>query len=377
LLVVMFLAATYFEIIFQMAALFLQSELKSSLYVTAYGGRAFLSLALNAIFAFVFHLGLFGIALATLIHTISATAAVGYYSLSKTGLHFRNDKIRGMLRFGLPLVPGALAMFVLNNGDRYFLNIFSTRAEVGIYSVGYKLAAATSTLVLMPFLKIWSVKMVDVCRREDGPIVMGKIATLLTGACIFVTLGMSLFAPYLLRILTSSPTYEAAVPIIPIVGLSYVFYAWSVVMDSAFYVTKRTELKPLALLISCAVILPLYYFLIKSFGMMGAAWATLVGFGVFAGVTYAVGQRVYRAQYEFGRMLLVLAAAVVALFLATWSGAVSWRNFGLRTLLLVVFLVVVWKFIVDSVERSFVSEQWQKLLSRSNNAERANSVQAP
>lgn len=219
--------------------------------------------------------------------------------------------------------------------------------------------------------------MVDVCRRDDGPILMGKIATLLTGACIFVTLGMSLFAPYLLRILTSSPTYEASVPIIPIVGLSYVFYAWSVVMDSAFYVTKRTELKPFALLISCAVILPLYYFLIKSFGMMGAAWATLAGFGVFAAVTYAVGQRVYRAQYEFGRMLLVLAAAAAALFFAGWSSAVSWSNFGLRALLLALFLVVVWKFIVDSMERSFVWHQWGQLVSRFSNDRRTNSAGAP
>src|ERR1700742_30056 len=71
-LVVMFLVATYFEIIFQMSALFLQSELKSTLFVTAYTSRALMSLGLNSLFAFVFHMGLFGIALATLIQTITA-----------------------------------------------------------------------------------------------------------------------------------------------------------------------------------------------------------------------------------------------------------------------------------------------------------------
>ena len=361
-LVVMFLLATYAEIIFQMSALFLQSEVRSSTYVALYTGRAFLSLILNAIFAFVFHMGLFGIALATVIHTSLAAVISATITLRTTKLHFRSDKIKGMLRFGLPLVPGALAMFVLNNGDRYFLNAYSTKAEVGVYSVGYKLAAATSTLVLVPFLKLWSVRMVEVSRREDGPRVIGVIATFLTAACMFVTLAMSLFAPYLLLMLANR-SYAEAVPIIPIVGLSYVLFAWTVVMDSSFYVTKRTELKPVALLISCAVILPLYMVLIKNYGMMGAAWSTFAGFSTFATVTYIVGQRVYRAQYEFGRMAMILAIATGTFFLSRWTTGLSYLNFGLRLLLMAGFLGVVWSIALTREERGFATEQ-VKLLAR-------------
>jgi O-antigen/teichoic acid export membrane protein len=363
LLVVMFLAATYAEIIFQKSALFLQSEVKSGTYVALYSGRAVLSLILNALFAFVLHLGLFGIALATLIHTSLAAVIAATITLRTTKLHFRADRIKSMLRFGLPLVPGALAMFVLNNGDRYFLNAYATKAEVGVYSVGYKLAAATSTLVLVPFLKLWSVRMVEVSRRPDGPKVIGTIATFLTAACMFVTLAMSLFAPYLLLLLANR-TYEQSVPIIPIVGLSYVLFAWTVVMDSSFYVTKRTELKPIALLISCAVILPLYVVLIKNYGMMGAAWSTLAGFGTFATVTYIVGQKVYRAEYEFGRMASVLAMAAGTLFLSRWTVGISYLNFGLRLVLVLGFLGIVWVAALTNEERGFAREQFRTVVAR-------------
>lgn len=355
-LVVMFLVATYFEIIFQMSALFLQSELKSSLFVGAYASRAFFSLGLNTLFAFVFHMGLFGIALASLIHTITAAVAVAGYTLSRTGLHFRRDRIKGMLKFGLPLVPGGFAMFVLNNGDRYFLNAYSTQAIVGVYAVGYKLAAATSTLVLMPFLKLWSVKMVDVSRRKDGPELIGTIATMVTGACIMVTLGLSLFAPYILLVLGKN-SYEAAVPLVPIVGCSYVLYAWTVVMDSSMYVTKRTDLKPIALVSSCIVILPIYYFLIRQWGMMGAAWATFAGFSVFAAIDYAMAQRVYRVHYQFGRMLKILAIGAVTLLASIWSPKISVTDAAVRLLLMVASAAAMWMWVMHENEQGFVKQE--------------------
>jgi O-antigen/teichoic acid export membrane protein len=362
-LVVMFVAATYFEILFQMSALFLQSELKSSLFVSAYSTRAFLSLGLNSLFAFVFHLGLFGIALAAVIHTVTAALVVAGYTLSRTGVHFRSDRIKGMLKFGLPLVPGGFAMFILNNGDRYFLNAYSTEAIVGIYAVGYKLAAATATLVLMPFLKLWSVKMVDVSRRDDGPELIGTIATMVTGACIMVTLGLSLFAPYLLLLLGKS-SYEAAVPVIPVVGCSYVLYAWTVVMDTSLYVTKRTDLKPVALISSCAVILPIYYFLIRQWGMMGAAWATLVGFSVFAAIDYRMAQRVYRVRYQFGRMLKVLVIAASAWLLSLWAQRISTGDVAIRVLLMLAALTAVWIVVVHKDEQQFIKREIATVRSR-------------
>ncbi len=363
LIVNMFLAASYFEIIFQMSALFLQSELKSTLFVGAYSGRAFLSLGLNALFAFVFHMGLFGIALAAVIQTFTAAAVVAGYTLGKTGLHFRGDRIKGMLRFGLPLVPGGFAMFVLNNGDRYFLNAYSTEAIVGIYAVGYKLAAATSTLVLIPFLKLWSVKMVDVSRRPDGPKMIGSIATMVIGATTFVALSITLFAPYVLLVLGNN-SYQAAVPIIPIVGCSYILYAWTVLMDTSLYVTKRTDLKPVGLISSCVVILPAYYFLIRHFGMMGAAWATLAGFSVFALINYNIAQRVYRVQYEFGRMIKVVAIAGAALLASMWSQSTSFTHLGFRIVLVLAFLLSVWVLVIRQEEKAFAIAQWQSGLSK-------------
>ena len=46
-----------------------------------------------------------------------------------------------MNRFGLPLVPAALALWVINLIDRLFINGFKGQAEVGIYSLAVRIAS--------------------------------------------------------------------------------------------------------------------------------------------------------------------------------------------------------------------------------------------
>ena len=307
--VLLILAATYFEMLFQMAVLYLQSELRSGLYVAAHVSRLLFALILNLVLVYWFRLGLMGILWATLIHTsVSALVLLGYM-FSRTGRAFHRGLLREMLRFGLPLLPASAIGFFFNNGDRYFLNAFGSSAEVGIYGLGYKLGMLSLLLILMPFGKIWSVTMVDISTSTDGPRRMGRIATLLMTACAVSVLGLSLFGPYLVSIMAPS-AYSAASKVIPIVGFAYLFYSWTMVMDGSFYITKRTVYKPIILAVSSLAMAALYWGMIPRYGMMGAAWATFGGFTAFALVTLIFAQRVYRVQYEFGKIAALITLCV-------------------------------------------------------------------
>ena len=50
----------------------------------------------------------------------------------------------------------------------------------------------------------------------------------------------------------------------------------------------------------------LNYFMIKQFGMVGAAWATLISMSVLAMLSFAFAQRVYYIRYEYKRLLLII-----------------------------------------------------------------------
>ena len=363
--VILILAATYFELLFQLSALYLQSEMRSGIYVTVHVSRLLFAILLNLVLVYWWRWGLIGILLAMVLHSGIFALWMLVYMFRNTGFVFQATLLWEMLRFGLPLVPASLAGFVLNNGDRYFLNAYATRADVGIYGLGYALGMASMSLVLQPFGKIWSTTMVDISRRPDGPRALGNIAFYLLAVCAFSTLGLSLLGPYAVRLLAARPYWEAY-RVIPVVGAAYIFYAWTVVMDASFYVTKRTVFKPIILSLSSAVILLLYWSLIPRFGMMGAAWATLGGFAASAALTAAFSQRVYHIDYPLGRIILLLALAWVLYEVGSFlpvapilAGSVG------RVAVTLAFPIILWAggFLTPG-ERRALAEYWKGLRSR-------------
>src|SRR5205085_9962369 len=107
----------------------------------------------------------------------------------------------------------------------YFLNIYTSRDEVGIYGLGYRLGQISSTLVLLPFGKIWSVVMVNIAKADDGPQQLGRISSYLVAALVFVNLGVSLFAPYAIWTL-AAPAYASAYVVVAPIAAAYLFYSW-------------------------------------------------------------------------------------------------------------------------------------------------------
>ena len=357
--IVLILLSTYFEVLFQSGILYFQSELRSSLYVSIYAARSILSIFLNLILVFWWRWGLIGILTATLIQTSISGIAVVAYMFQGTGFRFQRKVIGHLLRFGGPLVIGGFAMFILNNGDRYFLKSCWSSADVGIYGIGYRLGAIGLAVVLYPFMKIWSVTMVDISRRPDGHKELSQIATYLIAACIFTNLALALFGPYLVEAITER-SYWGANRLVPVIGLAYVFYAWSVIMDASFYVTKKTVYKICDTTLAAGVILLLYWWLIPRYEMMGAAWATVGGFASFAGIKSVISQRVLRIPFEFGRIGCLFGIGIILYLIGAHMPTFSIvPALVARSAVTIAFPIILWLggFMTPN-ERRAVEEYW-------------------
>ena len=66
----------------------------------------------------------------------SVYAALLVYRHGQLGLTLDRPLLRQMNRFGLPLVPSMLALWMLNFGDRFFILKLADASEVGVYSIG-------------------------------------------------------------------------------------------------------------------------------------------------------------------------------------------------------------------------------------------------
>ena len=76
------------------------------------------------------------------------------YRREQLGLQLSWPLLRRMNHFGLPLVPSALFLWVTNFSDRFFLVKLTDTSEVGLYSVGVRIASAM-VLLLTAFRMAW------------------------------------------------------------------------------------------------------------------------------------------------------------------------------------------------------------------------------
>jgi O-antigen/teichoic acid export membrane protein len=300
-------------------------------------------LVLNVVFIAVLRIGLAGVLWSSLIVAVLQFAGLTVWAFGKTGFHFDRKPLARMLNFGLPLIVANLGLFVLNFSDRFFLKHFRSLDVVGIYAVGYKFGYMMNYLFVQPFFIMWQTRMYAVHARPEHPRIFREIFALYTLGLLFAGLGMSLFSTEAVRLMVA-PKFAQSQDVIPIVVLSYVFYGLSYYAQLGMYLTDRTRLVGIIGALGAGVNLLLNFFLIRSWGMMGAAWATLLSFVFITAVSYLCSERVFPLRLGMGRMasamLLVSGLyAICRIWTPTqWAPAVS-----IKLLVLAAFPLFAWK----------------------------------
>jgi O-antigen/teichoic acid export membrane protein len=225
-----------------------------------------------------------------------------------------------MLRFGVPLVPAALAYGVISASDRYWLQHGRSLAEVGVYAVAVKFFS-----LLMLGVQAFSLAFFPLAhsraRDETAPkfyaLVMARYLTLTS----LVALAAGLFAPEALAVLVPQAYREAARPAL-LPGFAAVAYGAYYVSCLGVQFEEQTHLLIWTGVIGAAMSWIANMILTPRLGPFGAALSTLAGNVALAASTYLVSQRVHPLPYR-GARLSALFTLAVALGLAgqRWIGA--------------------------------------------------------
>lgn len=302
----------------------------------------FAILALNILFIVVLKTGLVGILLSSLLVNIAWTGVTAW-AFQRVGYRFSKSLVYQMLSFGLPLIFSNLAIFTLNFSDRFFLKHFWSLEAVGIYAVGYKIGFMLNYLLVQPFYGMWQARMYIVHGHPDHPNIFGQISVLYSTGLIYAGLAISIFSREIVNVMMES-RFSASQNIIPLIVWAYVFYGIGYYVQLGMFLTKKTQKIGIISAAAAILNLGLNYVLIRYYGMMGAAWATLLSFAVIAAGSYWLSQTCLRLPLNMPRILAVLALAVGFYFVARWFQPDSlWRALALKTSLLAFFPLILWR----------------------------------
>ncbi len=285
----------------------LQARQQPTRYALATVSQVIISITLNIAFVVILHRSVLGILEATLI-----ASAVIYVSLLATlmrsaGFHFSGDELKRMLAFGLPLVPAGLSAWILTLADRYFLQFLSTPQQLGLYSLGYSFGLVISSLIVGPFLAAWSPFAYSIFKEKTAKRFYSRTFTYFVLVAMLAALALSVLSREVLAIM-ATPAFHAAYKVIPLIALSYVLYGCSSILGMGFGLMAKTSYSALCVAVSAILNLGLNYLLIPGYGMMGAAWATLISYLAMAALFFVVSRKFYAVTYEWGRVAKICIA---------------------------------------------------------------------
>jgi O-antigen/teichoic acid export membrane protein len=301
----------------QLTALFRVEE-RSVQYAVASVVNVLITVAAMVLAIAVLHWGAVGLVVGNFTGTLLVYLVLLVYRREQLGLQFDRDLFRRMQRFGMPLVPSALALWTINFVDRVFVSWYKGTAEVGVYSAAVKIAGVI-TFVMVAFRTAWPAFAYSIDDDRDAKLTYSFVLTYLLTFASWLALTLGALAPWWVALLTN-PRFQRAQEGVPILAFAGAVYAGYTVLAIGSGRARRTQFNWVVTGTGAAVNIALNFWLIPAYGMVGAAISTLAAYvTLFLGMTlYA--QHVYRVDYQWRRVITCVGVAVALTIAARAAG---------------------------------------------------------
>lgn len=312
--VVLIIGTSATQLLFEIKLTIFRSR-SQSLYFGLFSFTRFLMIVLFTIVGVVeFKMGALGKLIPEfIISTIFAGISIGLL-LKDIIFNFNFSLIKLALNYALPLLPHMFVTAFSGLVGKYFINKYYGLAEVGIFNIAFLLASLMAILVLS-INQIWAPYFFKVASDDESNVnaLFSKLTTYYVIGICAIGLALITFSKEFV-LLVASNEYIESVKIIPILTIAYIFTGFYYVASSKLYY-KKTAAKylPLSSTMGFIVNVLVSLLLIKSYGMLGAAWATLASNLVIFGVSFYLSQKYFYINYEVSRILKIVIVFVFSL----------------------------------------------------------------
>lgn len=233
-------------------------------------------------------------------------ALYSFYSLIKQGfINFKAGisiiKIKKILKLCIPLIPHSVGIMVISLSDRLFIEKLVSVEAVGIYTVAYSFGMIVS-LFSDAFIKAWSPwfysKIKNINEKDAKNIV--TVTYLYIIGMIILSAIVYIVAYFLIPLMTSNEYHEA---------IKYVFYialgysiqgVYKIFFPYLIYFSK-TQVLTLSTFIAACVSVIGNSILINLFGVVGAAYSSILAFFVSSIFVFYIANKQIKLPWFFSK----------------------------------------------------------------------------
>ena len=277
------------------------------------------------------------------------SSAFAFLALCPTGFRvlrpvYSTSILRELLRFGLPFVPSAAALLLINLSDRLLLMFFLGKDPVGILQILFRFCLPMQMLTRV-FRSAWAPGVLAIPDRAEARTVVARMTTYFAAVATLLLLVLSTFARdlILLGCGSNAAEYLPAQGVIPIVTLAFLLSGLYIILTAGVYAEGRSRMLPLVVGVGAVVNVGFNLLLIPRIGVHGAAWSTLAAYGVMVVFLYLHTRRFYPVAYEYARIAKVaVAGGIVFIGVSGFAPDASLSGIITRCILLLAYPFILW-----------------------------------
>ena len=277
--------------------------------------RILIQVIASVVMVVVLHWGIYGVLAGTLVSSLIVNLAALPTYVRRISLHLDPKIIRGMLAMALPATLTGSIFFFLKLSDRWIIMRYPWwgKTEVGLYTAAFQLSQPVY-VVMTAFNMAWPQwhysRLSD---PEEHKRLVATSGTYFMALSVFIMAAMAAGMPLLIRVLLHKASYWSVGPTTLVLTLANVLYCLYYVLWVGCNVAKKNRQIPIITAIASVANIGLNFLLIPRYGMIAAAWTTVLGFAILAGGVYVLSHRYYPIRYEWGRLTMIAGAGAVAM----------------------------------------------------------------
>lgn len=295
---------------------------KPILFISFTLAKLVVQLSLNIWFVVYLEMGVMGVVYSSVTSALLFALFIGAYTIAHTGIRFNWPLGKQMLLFSWPLWFSGMAIFYVGASSRYYIRLFSSLSEVGLFELASKFTAILIMVLWQPFSQFWETERFKIHGEANPEITYNKVFSGIMALMAVGTVGVSAFAEPVIRIM-SGIEFHAASKAVPLLTIGAMFSSLATFFNFSFLLKEKTSWILRNNVSMAGLVTLLYLSLTPMLGYMGAAIALCIVQVVQFFWAFIASKKIYDMQITIMKNIPTLA---ICAFASIAIGSISWSN---------------------------------------------------
>lgn len=232
--------------------------------------------------------------------------------------HFEPTKEIGLLKeplkYSYPLIIGSLSDNLIQLGDRYIISFILGITMVGVYSYSYTISTIVSILLVMPNkMAMQPVILAKEAEPEKLKYLLNRYAILFFSLGLIFVMWFSAFSKEFVSIISSNDEFIQGWIIIPIITFSYLLHGLGNYLGFGMVMAKVSWMVSMQTLVAAFVNVGLNFLLIPFYGIIGAAFATMLSYLVWNYLKRKNSEKYYGVNFDMRKIYEIFFIGIVTI----------------------------------------------------------------